>query len=260
MPELPAFLRTRPAKIALGVATAGTLGYFLLRHEGKSPDSRRRRPNCSKIGTSEGELDGVRYVEHVTKGADPNAELPMLIVFHSLWANPKGSAPFNMLPPTRIIRPYGPFQKNASYSWFSERAAGNQEELTASMKETAKLMVPFVRDIAQCRPTVGEPVVTGSSQGGLMSYLLASTAQPFVRGAVAVAGWLPEPLWNENMAPTVGIHGKNDTTVPYARTKQYAEAMGFPFYGYDAGHGVNSAMQKRWVGEVKRLLGFSVQA
>ncbi len=251
MSKLSRFLRSTPA-LVLGVTVTalGTAAYLQTRDEKKK---KLRKPNCSKVGTSEGELDGVRYIEHVTKGADPNAKLPMLVVFHSLWAKPKGSASFGMLPPTRVIRPYGPFQKGDNYSWFTTRAKGDPQELVESMRETSQIVKPFLRDIVLCRPTAGRPVVTGSSQGGMMSYLMASTAPSFVKGAVSVAGRLPKPLWNKNMAPAVGIHGTRDKTVSYEQDKEFAEAMDFPFYSYDAVHEVTSAMGKKWVEEVKKM-------
>ncbi len=234
--------------LGVTVTALGTAAYLQTRDEKKL-----RKPNCSKVKTGEGELDGVRYIEHVTKNADPNAKLPMLVVFHSLWAKPKGSASFGMLPPTRVIRPYGPFEKNGNYSWFTTRSKGDPQELVDGMRETSQIVKPFLRDIVLCRPTVGRPVVTGSSQGGMMSYLMASTAPSFVKGAVSVAGRLPKPLWNKNMAPAVGIHGTRDKTVSYEQDREFAEAMDFPLYSYDAVHEVTSAMGKKWVEEIKKM-------
>lgn len=250
------FLRSTPVLLLGATAAAVGTAYLLARDESQSKP--RRKPDCSKVGAKEGELDGVRYIEHVTKGANPNAVLPMLVVFHSLWATPKGSASFSMLPPTRVIRPFGPFQKGTHYSWFATPSKGNEQKLVESMRATSRVMKPFLQDIVRCRPTLGHPVVTGSSQGGMMAYLMASTAAPFVKGAVSVAGRLPQSLWNQNMAPSVGIHGTRDKTVSYEQDVAFAEAMGFPLYSFDAAHEVTAAMGKKWVEEVKKKMGHTI--
>lgn len=244
-------MKVKPIHVALGAVAAGTGIYLLTRKETST-----RKPNCANVKTKGGELDGVKYIEHVTGGASPDDALPMLIVFHPLTATPQGTAAFKSLPPTRVIRPYGDYKRGSGYSWFEKTAKGDQAALAQAFMKTATKAVPFVRDIALCRPTTGKPVVTGSSQGGHMAYLLASRAAPHVRGAVAVAGWLPQELWvRGGMAPTVGIHGTRDTIVPYSRTEGMAKVLGFPFYPFDAAHEVTSAMSKKWIAEVKSMLG-----
>ena len=52
---------------------------------------------------------------------------------------------------------------------------------------------------------IHDDLVTGSSQGGSMAYLMASQYPFLVKGAVAVIGWLPEELWTHHMAPTAGL-------------------------------------------------------
>lgn len=231
----------------VGVITAAVVGAAL--------SKRKVKPNCSGVKEGGGELDGVTYLEHVTGGASPDEKLPMVISFHSWGATPKGAASFKSLKKVRVIRPEGPLIKGNGFAWSTEAARGNQERLAESLRQTAEVVIPFVRDIQQCRPTVGKPVVTGSSQGGHMAYLIASLAPELVQGAVSVAGWLPEELWNPKMAPTVAIHGTLDATVPYERTAKYAEAMGFPLYSFDSGHTVSPAMGKKWREEVKAMLG-----
>ena len=249
------FPSLKPWQVAAGATGLAALGGItaLLLVPGTS--SKRRKPNCREVGTEGGTLDGVRYLEHVTGGADPEARLPMLIVFHSLGANPKGTASFRSLPPTRVIRPFGLHTMGQGYRWWKTQARGDQAELTRNMRGASKKLVPFVKDIAICRPTVGKPVVTGSSQGGMVAYMLATLAPDAVRGAVGVLGWLPEALWDRGMAPTVGIHGTKDKTVNYAKTKAFAEAMGFPFYSFDAGHAIPKEMGRKWVQEVQKKLG-----
>lgn len=250
------FPNLKPWQVAAGAAGVAALGGMTVLLLTSGQDSKpKRKPNCKNVGTTKGELDGIRYIEHVTGGADPNGRLPMLIVFHSLGANPKGTASFRSLPPTRVIRPYGLHTMGKGYRWWKTQARGDQAELARNMQEASKKLVPFIQDIAICRPTIGKPVVTGSSQGAMVAYMLATLGAPHVAGAVAVLGWLPESLWDRGMAKTVGIHGTRDKTVNYEKTKAYAEAMGFPFYSFDSGHAVSKEMGRKWVTEVKKMLG-----
>jgi phospholipase/carboxylesterase len=215
---------------------------------------RRRKPNCKTVAEDGGVLDGITYLEHVTGGADPEAKLPMVIAFHPLTATANGAPKFPGIKGIRVIRPQGLYVRGSGYSWFNTQASGDQAELTRNMRDTAKKILPFIQDIVLCRPTLGKPVVTGSSQGGHMAYLMATLGADDVKGAVAVSGWLAEDLWDKDMAPTIGIHGKQDTNVKYARTKEFAEEMGFPFYSFDAGHEVTSAMSNKWISEVKEMV------
>jgi predicted esterase len=82
-----------------------------------------------------------------------------------------------------------------------------------------------------------------------------------VSGAVSVAGYLPEALWDASMAPTVGLHGTEDKAVPYERTKRYwttMETEGAPIT-YRAfpgvGHGVTSSVSRAWHDALRPMVG-----
>jgi predicted esterase len=80
-----------------------------------------------------------------------------------------------------------------------------------------------------------------------MVYLMNTMAPEFVTGGVAAAGWLPRPLWNPNMAPTVAYHGEQDATVPFGPTAEYWAAMRdrgatISVDSFDQGHGAGGAI------------------
>jgi phospholipase/carboxylesterase len=69
------------------------------------------------------------------------------------------------------------------------------------------------------RPTLGKPIVTGFSQGGILSFALATRYPTLFAAAFPLAGWLPPVLYppaaTKQKYPYIyAQHGARDTTVP----------------------------------------------
>lgn len=269
-PRLKPFWELTPGQklvmMALGAAAFGGIVYGvtgrLRKPRGLTPAG---LPQCDVVVPgSGGNVAGLRYLERVTPGTDPDARLPMIVVLHSKGSRPEhyaGTFYRHVGQPVRLIVPEGPLELGQNREWF--RLPGRtkkQAELADQMLEASATLATFLTDITRCRPTVGRPVVTGSSQGGSMTYAIATLYPYLVRGAVALAGWLPAELWSPYMVQTVGLHGTKDTAVPFAKTAQYAAAMQergapFTFETYDTGHAINRAMQRDWRESVSGMLG-----
>ncbi len=227
----------------------------------------RARADCTEVGSGGGVINGIRYLERIRGGADPNAALPMVLVFHSKGARPEGfAAGFGGIGPARLILPEGPYAtQGGGRKWWVEgiKSAvreGNMAEATAQWQHASDQIANFVDQITQCRPTLGKPIITGSSQGGEMTLLVASTEPRRVYKGVAVASYLLEPFWTSRMAPVDMLHGTGDRTVPFSWAKQYAEHMmarGAPltFTAFSSpGHGVTSQMSRAWIGRLRELV------
>lgn len=266
-PATPAFGKTTAQRVALlmlGAAAFGGVVYGIKVRMGRSrglPSA--GPPRCERITSSGGTVAGIRYLERVTPGADPESPLPMVVVFHAKGATPSAYAGMfykSVGKPIRLIVPEGPLGLGNGYEWF--RLPGrtkDQDTLAEQMVDTGEQVGKFLADIVRCRPTIGRPVITGSSQGGSMTYLMATQYPYLARGAVALAGWLPRQLWAPHLPPTVGMHGVNDHTVPFEPTAEYAAAMqsqgaNFTWRTYQAGHGISSAMSRDWRDAVKAML------
>jgi phospholipase/carboxylesterase len=211
---------------------------------------RRSHRQCPTIGTG-GNMAGLNFIEDISGGANPNARLPLIIFLHSRGATPEGAhAMENRIKiPARILTPQGPVSIGGAYGWYSARAKDeDQDNLARQMFESGKQVASFISDAMHCFPTVGKPIVTGSSQGACMAFLIASLYPRLVSGAVGVSGWVPQSLWNKNMAPAYALHGTNDNTVPYGPTAQWAELMDqVELWSYPGvGHGVNKDMARDW--------------
>jgi predicted esterase len=220
--------------------------------------------DCSLVGAGGGQLAGFRYLEQVTPGADPGDALPMVILFHSRGSRPEGHAGMlykSLGQPVRMLLPEGPNVLGNARSWTTQASkTKDQQAWAAELEQLGDNLASFIDQAVACRPTVGDPIVTGSSEGGHVAYLMASRHPELVRGAVAVAGYLPESLWSADMAPTVGLHGEKDTAVPFERTERYWQTMAernapirtqsFP----DVGHSVPSSVSRAWRDAVSSML------
>lgn len=184
-------------------------------------------PPCPVLNDDGGTVNGIRYAETVVGTDDARAKMPMLIIFHSRGAAPSAvGKSLDLNGNVRVIRPYG-FNRTdgGGYSWFSRSLKENPEEISLELRESAGIIAAFIKTLARCRPTMGKPIVAGYSEGGHVSYLMASTAPGLVGGAVAALGYIPPQLWNAKMAPTIGLHNTADATVPFERTNAYWTAM-----------------------------------
>lgn len=232
----------------------------------------RARADCSQVGPQGGVVAGVPYREQLRGGATPNEALPMVVLFHSLGAGVGGHT--NMLTGigrARLISPEGAYRvgDGGGRKWWErgvkDAALKDPDGAAVQWHGSSERIAEFLRQIVQCRPTLGLPILTGSSQGGEMTLLLSSTHPELVRSGVAVSSWILPAFWTEDMAPVRMIHGTGDDTVPFAWAKDYYEqlsARGAPlsFQSYSSpGHDVTKQMGNDWIasvrGEVEQLAG-----
>lgn len=221
--------------------------------------------DCSRVGEDAGMVAGVPYLERMRGGAEPHEPVPMVILFHSRGGNPRGYARgMQGIGKARLILPEGAYHgKGNARLWWELGVKASVDNMAGAVQEwehAAARAAEFVRQIVQCRPTVGKPVLTGSSQGGEMTLLMASLYPELMASGVAVSSYLLRPFWTDDMAPVRMIHGTGDRTVPYDWAKEYYEAMrneGAPlsFESYpSSGHSVTKAMSADWITSVKGQL------
>lgn len=206
-----------------------------------SPDPRRE-----SIGTEEpstpplpraGEL---AYLEVMLGGAQPEDPLPMIVAIHGLGDEPHNFAGlFEAFPePARLILPRAPDAFEAGgWSWFPVRARDRDvESLSRGISSAAEKLANSIEILRHERPTVGTPIVTGFSQGGMLTFALAIHHPELAGAAVPVGGWLPPPLWpagkptGKTYPKIVALHGTADTAVHFDTTKQavdHLDTLGF---------------------------------
>ncbi|MCA9663634.1 MAG: alpha/beta fold hydrolase, partial [Myxococcales bacterium] len=140
--------------------------------------------------------------------------------------------------PTRVILPAGLLPRDDGFSWFKIRARTRDVDgLAKGIAEAADRMAEFIDVVTVDRPTVGKPVITGFSQGGMLSFAVAMRHPDKIAAAFPISGWLPPPLWPEAGPPDVAappilaLHGDADTVVPLPPTRKAVaklRELGFP--------------------------------
>lgn len=250
------------AGVAVGVAMGAAIHRLVL-----APPA-----DCSQVESEGGVVAGVPYLERMRGGAAPEEAVPMVVLFHSLGASPAGhSKMLANIGRARLILPEGLYESptGPGHKWWElgvKAAVQHDPEGAAIQWQAASdRIAEFLRQIVQCRPTIGRPILTGSSQGGEMTLLMASTHPKLARSGVAVSSYLLEPFWTPRIAPTAMIHGTGDTTVPYAWARDYADAMQardapLQFEAYQSmGHAVTKPMSRDWIATVRsEVEGLSV--
>ena len=146
------------------VGAGGLLGVGVVR-------AATRRVDCSGVGPEGGTVAGVRYLERLRGGASSDERLPMVIVLHGLGGTPEGYAGgFGGIGKARVILPQGAYEGGGGFKWWEHGLHdivlhGSQSDIDEWNAASARLS-EFIRQITRCRPTLGKPIVTGSSQGG----------------------------------------------------------------------------------------------
>jgi len=182
--------------------------------------------------TAEPELPvagNLHYLEIVLGDAQPDDPLPMIVAIHGLGDDPEnfGHLLETFQEPARLILPRGLDPRDAGgWSWFPLRARDpDVAALATSIDRAGDEIAKGIEVLVVERPTLGKPVVTGFSQGGMLSFAIAVDHPELVSAALPVGGWLPPPLLPTGSAPAdaptiVAFHGTDDTAVRHEPTMQ----------------------------------------
>lgn len=90
------------------------------------------------------------------------------------------------------------------------------------------LVAATIRHVRATRPSRGKTIVTGFSQGGMLSFALAVRYPELVDAAIPISGFLPMPLLpraGARVATIRAMHGDADDLVPLARDEESIRAL-----------------------------------
>lgn len=178
------------------------------------------------------EAAGVRYLERLTGGAVPGERVPLVIAIHGLGDRPEHFADvFAGLPvKARLVLPYGePW--NEGFSWFPPGSLGDDAKLAEGTSRAADRLAAMIAELVRAQPAAGKPIVTGFSQGGMLSFTLAVRHPEVVGAAFPVGGLLAPALvpaaWPKGVdRPAItAFHGTADERVPFARARETVERL-----------------------------------
>jgi len=214
-------------------------------------------PPPKALASGPGEAAGVRYLERTTGSAKPDEPLPLLVAIHGLGDRPESFVSLfdGLGARARLIVPYGLDPFGQGYSWFPI-SSGDEALLARGTEHAANRLAAMIDALVRSRPTLGKPIVTGFSQGGMLSFTLAVLHPEIIGAAYPMGGLLAAPLrprsWpmGKTQPEIHAFHGATDARVPVAGARASLEslrAIGFAAELREypgVGHAVPPTMQR----------------
>lgn len=209
------------------------------------------------------EAAGLRYLEVVVGDADPSAKMPMVVFLHGRADRPhppQGDSWYGVTRSVRLILPVAPDHLGDGFTWLPHSVTeGRTGELTDALVERSDQLGRFLELVRARHPTVGRPIVSGFSQGGMLAFAVATGHPSAVGEAYPLAGWLPpgamptSRVRSEDRAPPIrAMHGTDDPIVRLGPTQRSVE--GLRTLGWDVelheldgvGHEMTESMHRRY--------------
>jgi phospholipase/carboxylesterase len=182
--------------------------------------------------TPQADVPKLRHVERVTGGADASERLPLVVAIHGLGDRPDafGSLFNGISARARFVFPEGIMPHGDGFSWFPI-ARLEPQALAEGTSAAARALAALLEELERTRPTAGRPIVTGFSQGGMLSFTLAANHPERVGEVFPVAGLLAPPLYpsawpmGKTTPPIHAFHGEEDPIIPIASARETVRAL-----------------------------------
>lgn len=170
----------------------------------------------------------IDYLEIETAGASERDALPLLVAIHGRGGSPAEFAEaFRKLDvPARVILPRAPDRYEAGGSWYPLDDVLRRPVVIGARTEQ---LADLIAEIARTRPTLGRPILTGFSQGGVMSFSLAARFPERFAAAFPIAGTqyvgMPAPRPGDPAPVFHAFHGHDDPIMPIAEARAMVASM-----------------------------------
>lgn len=190
-------------------------------------------------------------------------QLPVIVAIHGLYETPESFLAYlpELAVPVRIILPAAPDGRSRRNSWY---AWPDVLHLKQDTHYQAQRIAALLDELLGEERSNNRVLVTGFSQGGAMSFVLASQHTGRVSAMVTLAGAsieTPPPAASLSyVPPIVSLHAVGDGSVTFKRGEATAKrfrAQGWqnlliPFdWDY---HDVSATMRKQWKYWLERYL------
>jgi phospholipase/carboxylesterase len=174
------------------------------------------------------QVAGLKVVEVVVGDVPFDSDLPIVMQIHGRGDHVRiPSAPRQREQPVRLLLPEAPDRYRSGFSWSPVSVTeGRTRELSRALRLQSSRLVHVLRYFKSLRPSRGEPVITGFSQGGMLSFALAVLYPEDVGTSLPVAGWLPPQLTprridDASLYPSIhALHATNDPVVRVGPTRR----------------------------------------
>ncbi|UJR85145.1 alpha/beta hydrolase [Sandaracinus amylolyticus] len=212
-----------------------------------------------------GVYEDIHFLEVVIGPATFDDALPIVFVFHGRGGNAglPGGPFLGLSHPVRVIVPQAGDRLGTGWEWLPVSVgSGLVDRLASSLFQVSSRVAAMIRTLTAERPTIGRPIVSGFSQGGLLTYALALHHDDVVGHAFPLSTWLPpplEPLYRRDdlrFPPIRSMHGTVDPVIPVGPTRVLVDRLrsrGFDIelVEFDGvGHEMSEAMNQtfhRWL-------------
>ena len=202
----------------------------------------------------------------MTGGASLAEPVPLVIAMHGLGDRPEAFiglySDFDRkarVVALRAIKPY-----HGGFSWFDVPGQVADPSSVAGINVAADAVVQALKDLAAERAPRGKPIVTGFSQGGVLSYAVALRAKSGVAAALPMGGFLHAPLLEgvsaDGVPPIFAYHGEADRVVPVeldrtTRDRLAGQGVAVTLSTYPGvGHAIPREMRVSYFAELGRLV------
>lgn len=168
--------------------------------------------------------EGVSFIELFPQGADETS--PVVVAIHGRgdrpdrWVDTWRSFPGK----ARIALPRAPAPLGDGFSWFAFRDGMTDERFGAEVGDAEEKLWRGVAKLAAGRRLL----VTGFSQGGILSFAMASRHPDVVAHAFPIGGSCPGPLLpkeNARAAPVTAFHGSDDDVLQIRWAREAVKAF-----------------------------------
>lgn len=171
------------------------------------------------------EHEGVPFVELFPQDADESS--PIVVAVHGRGDRPdRWVETWRAFPArARIALPRAPTPLGDGFSWFAFRDGMTDEQFGA---EVGAAEEKLWRGIAKLADRKQKLVVTGFSQGGILSFAMASRHPDAIARAFPVAGSCPGPLLPKDKAraaPITAFHGTEDDVLAIRWAREAVHAF-----------------------------------
>ena len=213
------------------------------------------------------------YKTLITTGDKNDPRLPLIVAMHGLGGTPEDMTRTlaALEVPARVIAPYGlfPFGMQGGASWYANAIPSRTSDphlIAEDMNYAADKLAHFITALMRHYPDAGAPIITGYSQGGMLTYALSVKYPHLVSNSIPVAGFMPTTILPQQSTilgpyPKVeALHGYNDKVVPFDADLDGIEALNFlgqkaVLYRFnDTGHFMSKRMFNAYLIVVDRAI------
>jgi phospholipase/carboxylesterase len=149
------------------------------------------------VYVQQGEIDGIQYLEVILGHVDhPDVPLPLVVIFHGRGGKPEIPSNYmDFTEPVRFFIPQAPDPLGDGYTWLATWSLSPRKRLfQRSLLQRVDQLSVVIDTFVTTRPTRGRPIVTGFSQGGILSWTLAVRHPDQFSAAFPMAAWIPDDL------------------------------------------------------------------